>query len=65
MQITAVAIELCDSSYIGLNSSHIQDFSITLPEETSLPMGSALIHLGSGVKSVKNPKVVQCVKWAK
>ena len=45
-----------DSSYIGLNSSHTQDYSNTLPEVTSLHTGSALIHLGSGVKKCKEAK---------
>ena len=46
----------CDSSYIGLNSSHGQDYSNTLPDETSLHTGSALIHLGSVVKKCKEAK---------
>ena len=42
-----------NSSCIGLNSSHAQGYSNTLPEDTSLHTGSALIHLGSGVKKCK------------
>ena len=45
-----------DSSYIGLNSSHTQDYSNTLPEEKSLHTGSALIHLGSGFMQCKEAK---------